>query len=110
MSFVDLSDFEKLDIRIGKIIKAEQIPGSKKLLKLEIDIGGEVRRVVAGIAEYYRPEDLVNRKVVILTNLKPKKIFGVESQGMILAADVNGKPYLLTVDKEVEVPEGSKVR
>lgn len=109
MNLVTIEDFQKLDIRIGKIIKAERIPGSKKLLKLEVNIGNEIRQIVAGIAEMYKPEELIGKKVVVLVNLQPKKIFGVESQGMLLAADVNGKPYLLKVDREDEVPEGSKV-
>ena len=109
-STITYDEFSKLDIRIGKVLKAERIEGSKKLLRLEVDIGGEVRQIVAGIAERYRPEDLIGRKVVVLANIQPRKIFGVESQGMLLAADVNGKPYLLTVDSPDEVPEGSKVR
>ena len=109
MNLITIEDFQKLDIRIGKVIKAERIPGSKKLLKLEVSIGNEVRQIVAGIAEMYKPEDLIGKKVVVLVNLQPKKIFGIESQGMLLAADVNGKPYLLKVDREDEVPEGSKV-
>ena len=109
-STITYDEFSRLDIRIGKVLKAERIEGSKKLLRLEVDIGGEVRQIVAGIAERYRPEDLIGRKVVVLANIQPRKIFGVESQGMLLAADVNGKPYLLTVDSPDEVPEGSKVR
>lgn len=110
MQYVTLEDFQKLDIRIGKVISAEQVPGSRKLLKLLIDVGGEVRQVVAGIAEQYRPEELVGRKVVVLVNITPRKIFGIESQAMLLAADVGGRPYLLRVDREEEVPEGSRVR
>ncbi len=107
---ISYDEFAKLDIRIGKIVKAEHIKGSRKLLRLEVDIGEEIRQIVAGIAEVYKPEELIGRKVVVLVNLQPKTIFGVESQGMLLAADVNGKPYLLTVDKPEEVPPGAKVR
>ncbi len=110
MSYISYEDLSKLDIRIGRVLKAERIEGSRKLLRLEVDVGGEVRQIVAGIAERYSPEQLVGRKVVVLVNIQPRKIFGVESQGMLLAADVDGKPYLLTVDSPDEVPEGSKVR
>ncbi len=110
MTTISYDEFSKLDIRIGQVLKAEQIKGSRKLLRLEVDIGGEVRQIVAGIAEFYRPEDVVGRKVVVLVNLQPKVIFGVESQGMLLAADVNNRPYLLTVDRPHEVPPGAKVR
>ncbi len=105
---VDLKDFNKLDIRIGKIVKAEKVKGSKKLLRLEIDIGGEIRQIVAGIADVYKPEEMVGKLVPVLVNIKPAKIMGVESRGMILAVDVNGKPVLLHPDREV--PTGSKIR
>jgi methionyl-tRNA synthetase len=106
--YITIEEFQKLDIRIGKVVKAEKIPGSKKLLRLEVDIGNEVRQVVAGIAEVYRPEDVEGKTVVILVNMKPAKLMGVESRGMILAADIGGKPILLTPEKEVE--PGTKVR
>jgi len=110
VSLVSYDEFARLDLRVGKVVKAERIEGSRKLLRLEVDIGGEVRQIVAGIAEMYRPEELIGKKVIVLVNLQPKVIFGVESQGMLLAADVGGKPYLLTVDKPEEVPPGAKVR
>lgn len=105
---IEMSDFAKLDLRIGKIESAEHVPGSKKLVKLEVDIGGDVRQLVAGIAEEYTPKSLIGKLVPILVNLKPAKLMGVESQGMILAVDVMGKPILLHPDKEVKA--GSKVR
>ncbi len=105
---VDIEDFKRLDIRIGRIVKAEKVKGAKKLLRLEVDIGGEIRQLVAGIAEDYEPEDVVGRLVPILVNLKPAKIRGVVSQGMMLAADVDGRPVLLHPDREV--PPGSRVR
>jgi|Deesub1362B_J571_1020462.scaffolds.fasta_scaffold00034_7 methionyl-tRNA synthetase len=107
-SEISFDEFKKLDLRIGKVVKAEKIEKSKKLLRLEIDIGGEVRQVVAGIAEYYKPEDLIGRLLPILVNMKPAKLMGVESRGMILAADVNGEPVLLYPDKEVK--PGTKIR
>jgi methionyl-tRNA synthetase len=106
--YITIEEFQKLDIRIGRVVKAEKISGSKKLLRLEVDIGNEVRQVVAGIAEVYRPEDVEGKTVVILVNMKPAKLMGVESRGMILAADIGGKPILLTPEKEVE--PGTKVR
>ena len=105
---IDINEFAKLDLRIGKIENAERVEGSKKLIKLEVDMGDETRQLVAGIAEEYNPESLIGKLVPILANLKPVKLMGVESQGMILAVDVNGKPILLHPDREV--PAGSGVR
>ncbi|MBO8181762.1 MAG: methionine--tRNA ligase [Archaeoglobus sp.] len=108
MREITFEEFKNLDLRIGKIVKAEKIEKSKKLLRLEVDVGDEVRQVVAGIAEYYEPEALVGKLVPILVNLKPAKLMGVESRGMILAADRNGEPILLHPDKEVE--PGTRIR
>jgi methionyl-tRNA synthetase len=107
-TLIEMSEFSRLDLRIGKIERAERIKGSKKLLRLEVDIRSETRQLVAGIAEDYKPEDLVGRLVAVVVNLKPAKLMGVESRGMILAVDVGGKPILLQPDKEV--PAGSRVR
>ena len=104
---IDINEFAKLDLRIGKIENAERVKGSKKLIKLEVDVGDETRQMVAGIAEEYNPESLIGKLVPILANLKPVKLMGVESQGMILAVEVNGKPILLHPDREV--PAGSRV-
>ena len=104
-----MKEFQRMDIRVGRVLKAERVPETKKLIVLEIDIGEEKpRRMVAGIAEYYKAEELVGKNLVVLANLEPKKIRGIISNGMILAADVNGRPYILTV--EDEVPPGSPVR
>lgn len=109
MGYVTLNEFGKLDVRVGKVVKAEKIPGMKRILRLEVDIGQEkVRQMIAGGAEIYPPEFFVGRTVVVLTNLEPKKIAGTKSEGMLLAADYQGKPYWLTV--EGEVPAGTKVR
>jgi len=105
---IDINEFAKLDLRIGKIENAERVKGSKKLIKLEVDVGDETRQLVAGIAEEYTSESLIGKLVPILANLKPVKLMGVESQGMILAVDVNGKPILLHPDREV--PAGSGIR
>lgn len=110
---VDYEDFLKLDIRVGHVISCERIPKSKNLYKLMVDCGEKaVRKIVSGIAPYYSTEELIGEKIVILTNLKPKKILGIESEGMLLAADVKGKPFLLKIDelKKDSVPAGSKIK
>jgi len=104
---IDIDYFKKLDIRIGKVVNAEKIKGSKKLLKLVVDIGDERRQIVSGIAEDYSPEELVGKLVVVLVNLQPAKFMGVESRGMILAAEKNGRAILLIPEKEIEA--GAKV-
>jgi len=99
-------DFARLDLRVGRILKAEPVEGSKKLYKLDVDIG-ERRTIVAGLAGYYTPEELEGRLVVVVANLEPRKIFGILSEGMLLAA-VDGKNVaLLTPDKEVK--PGTKI-
>jgi methionine--tRNA ligase beta chain len=105
---ITFDDFKKLEIRIGKIIFAEKVEGADKLLRLEIDFGAEKRQLVAGIAETYQSDRIVGREVPVLVNLEPRKIKGIESQGMMLAADVEGKPILLHPDEEV--PPGCIVR
>lgn len=105
---ITFDDFDKLDIRIGTIIEAEAVPETEKLLKLTIDLGEEKRTLVAGIADEYKPEDIKGKQIPILTNLEPKIIQGIESQGMILAVDTDGKAILLHPDKEVS--NGSKIR
>jgi methionyl-tRNA synthetase len=93
---VSFEDFSKMDIRIGKIVKAERVEKSKKLLKLQVDTGIDVRTVMSGIAEFFSPEQVLNKQVTILVNLAPRKIMGVESQGMILmASDKDGSLRLL---------------
>lgn len=105
---VSLQDFRKLSLKVGKIISVESIKGSKKLLKLKVDVGEEKpRQIVAGLSEAYTAEELINKQVILLANLKPAKIFGIESQGMLLAAVNGDKISLLTLDGEV--PAGSKI-
>jgi len=108
MENINFENFQKIDLRVAKVITTEKIEGSEKLLKLEIDLGEEKRQLVAGISQFYGPEELVGREIVVVANLEPKKIKGVESQGMLLAADDKGKPILLKPDEEV--PPGTKVR
>ncbi len=99
---IEYDDFAKLDIRVGKILSAEKIKKSKKLLRLQVDIGDvEPRQIVAGLAEYYQPEDMVGKTVNVLVNLKPVKLCGVESQGMLLAADNDEDVALLSNDKDM---------
>jgi len=105
---INFEDFKKLDLRIGTIKKAEEIEDSNKLIKLKVDTGTDVRQLVAGIKKKYSAEDLLERQVVILANLEPKEIFGIESQGMVLAANNGDKIALLKPDKEVE--NGTEVR
>ena len=99
---IEYDDFAKLDIRIGKIIEAENVQGSQKLLKLKVDIGVEQRQVIAGIAKFYKPEDLVGKYVCVLANLEPKQLMGLESQGMILAAGPAENIVLLSPIGEIE--------
>lgn len=105
---ISFNDFKKLNLRIGKILKAERIEGADKLLRLEVDLGAERRQIVAGIAGHYATESLVGREIVVVANLEPRTIKGVESQGMLLAADCDREPVLLAPDKEV--PPGSAVQ
>lgn len=105
---ISSSDFQKMDIRIGKVKKAEKVEGTDRLIKLTVDIGNEERTLVAGIADVYNPDELKGKEIPVLVNLEPKTIKNIESKGMILAADVNGRPVVLVPDKEV--PPGSKVR
>jgi methionyl-tRNA synthetase len=101
---ISIGDFAKVEMRVGEVKAAEHVPGASKLLKLMVDIGTEVRQVVAGLAEYYRPENLVGMKVVVVTNLQPRRLRGVESNGMIIAASVgdHGRPVLVTFKEDVE--------
>lgn len=107
-SQISIEDFAKVQMRVGQILEAERIEGSQKLIKLKVDIGDEVRQLVAGIAEAYDPESLLNRKVVVVANLKPARLMGVESNGMIVAASVDGKPVLATFAEEV--PNGALLK
>jgi len=96
---IDYADFEKVDLRVAKVIEAEAVPKSSKLLKLTIDMG-EKRTLVAGIAKDYKPEDLIGKKIVVVANLKPTKMMGIESQAMLLAADTEDGLTLLCFDRE----------
>ncbi len=107
MGYISFSDFKKLDLRVGEIVEAERVEGSRKLVKLSVDLGNERRQLVAGVAEYYDPKDLVGKQIVVVANLQPRKFMGIESQGMLLAAVVDGRPVLLS--PEEKVPPGTPV-
>lgn len=108
MEQVTFDEFKRMDFRVGEVLKAERVEGTDKLLKLEVDIGTEKRTIVAGVADVYSPEELVGKKFVIIVNLKPAVIRGIESQGMLLAAEVEGKATIPFFDKDVQT--GAKVK
>jgi methionyl-tRNA synthetase len=105
---IAIDDFARVDLRVAEVVAAEPVPKSDKLLKLTVTVGGERRTVVAGIAEHYAPTDLVGKRVVIVANLQPRKLRGIESQGMILAGEADGRLAVLIPDREL--PPGAKVK
>ena len=105
---IDYDDFSKLDLRVAKILTVEKIPGKSRIVKGEIDLGEEKRNVIIGGAEFYEVGELIGKTVIAVINLMPKKIAGIESNAMLLAADTNGKPFWLTVDDKV--PLGTKIK
>jgi len=106
---ITFEDFKKLEIRIGKILEAERVENSNKLLKLKVDFGSEQRQILAGIAKFYEPESLVGKECPFAFNLEPKMLGELESQGMILCpSNADGQPVLLHPDKEV--PPGSIIK
>jgi methionyl-tRNA synthetase len=109
--YIEIGDFSKVEMRVGEILTAERVPKSDKLLRFTVDVGeSEPRQILAGIAEHYEPEKMVGRKVVVVANLKPRKLRGFESQGMILAASVGdeGKPVVATFTEDV--PNGARLK
>jgi methionyl-tRNA synthetase len=110
-NFIEIDDFAKVDLRVGQVLSAERIPKADKLLLLKIDLGeAEPRQILAGIAQYYEPEKLIGRKVVIVANLKPRKLRGLESQGMVVAASYGeeGRPVIATFTEDV--PNGARLK
>ena len=103
---ITFDDFGKIDLRVAKILTAEKVKKSRKLIKMTVSLGNEERTVVSGIAEHYKPEELIGKQVILVANLKPAKLMGIESQGMILAASLDGKLVVPTVD----MPAGSRVK
>jgi len=108
MSLITIEQFFQTDLQVATITAAEPISNSNKLLKMSVDLGSETRVLVAGIAREYPCEDLLGRQVIVVTNLQPAKLMGVESQGMVLAASVDGRPVLLQPGEEV--PNGTAVK
>ena len=108
MNKVSFDEFAKLELRVGEIVTADSIDNSNKLLKLQVNFGDESRQVISGIAQFYSPGELVGKQFVFVTNLEPRKIMGLESEAMILAADVDGEVVCLVPNKEV--PPGTRIR
>jgi len=105
---INIGDFNKLDLRVAKILTAEKIENSDKLLKLQIDLGYEQRQILAGIAQFYEPQKLIGQEIIVLANLQPRVIYGLESRGMLLAAtDTDATIAILKPDKELT--PGSKI-
>jgi len=108
MDTISYEDFKRLDLRVAKILEAERVENSEKLIKLQIDLGEEKRQIIAGIGHFYNPEDLINKQIVLVCNLEPKALMGLESQGMLLAASNKDQISLLIPDQEI--PAGSVVK
>jgi len=105
---IPFDEFQKLDLRIGKIVEANQIPGSRNLIRMIVDFGNEKRQAVAGLLQWYKPEDLVGRKCAFILNLQRRKMMGVESQCMVFAAeDDKGNVVVLQPEKDIAI--GSKI-
>ncbi|MDT7605316.1 MAG: methionyl-tRNA synthetase, partial [Acidobacteriota bacterium] len=110
-NLIGIEDFAKVELRVGEVLTAERVPKSDKLLRFTVDLGESApRQILAGIAEHYEPEKLVGRKIVVVANLKPRKLRGFESQGMVLAASIGeeGRPVLATFAEDV--PNGTKLK
>jgi len=107
---IEFLDWQKINLRVGQIVKVEEIEGADKLYKLTIDIGDEERIICAGLKKYYSKKELINKKIILFCNLAPRKMRGIESQGMLLAAvnDDESKVVLISPEKDIEV--GSRVR
>jgi tRNA-binding protein len=108
MDNISYDDFSKLELRVAKIISTEKIPEKSRIIKGTISLGDEERVVIIGGAQFYEPEDLIGKTVIVVANLEPKKMAGVESNAMLLAADVDDKPFWLTVDEDV--PAGTIIK
>ncbi len=106
---ISYDDFVKTELRVAKILEAERVEGSEKLLKLKVDIGSETRQIIAGIGKHYSPEDLVGTSIVIVANLEPRALMGLESQGMLLAASDEGKTSLVLVRPDKDIAPGSLI-
>ena len=108
MDVVTFDEFKRMDLRVGEILKAERVPGTDKLLRIEVNIGTEKRTMVAGVGDVYSPEEMIGKKLIVIVNLKPAVIRGIESQAMLLAAEIGGKAIIPFFDRDV--PAGAKVK
>lgn len=105
---ITLQEFQKIDLRVAKVLQSERVANSNKLLKLEIDLGDEKKTIVAGIGEKYSPEELIGQLIIVVSNLEPKEIAGIKSEGMLLAVDSKNGPILVVPLEQVFV--GEKIR
>jgi methionine--tRNA ligase beta chain len=105
---ISFDEFQKLDLRVGKILEANHVPGSRNLIRMIVDFGTEKRQAVAGLLQWYKPEELVNKKCAFILNLQRRKLMGVESQCMIFAAE-DDKGNVVLLQPEKEIAEGSKI-
>lgn len=110
---INYDDFSKVELKVGTVIEAEDVEGSEKLIKLKVDLGedppaGGPRQILAGVKQWYQPKDFVGKQVVVVVNLEPREMMGLESQGMMLAADSQDGPVFLKPSKKV--PAGTKIR
>jgi methionyl-tRNA synthetase C-terminal region/beta chain len=109
IDLITIDDFRKIQLKSAKVLDAQKVPKSEKLLKLQIQIGDEIRQLVAGIAKHYQPEDIIGKTIIVVANLKPAKLFGLDSQGMLLAAKTaDGRLSLLTTMNS-DFPSGAEV-
>jgi methionyl-tRNA synthetase len=105
---INIDEFARVEMRVGEVLEAEMVPGSKKLVRMLVDIGTERRQVVAGIGKKYAPDQLLRRKVILVSNLQPARLMGIESNGMVLAAVAGDEPILAGFNEEV--PNGARLR
>lgn len=112
---INIDDFAKVELKVGTVLEAEEVTESEKLIKLKVDLGSmpdgagsDIRQILAGVKQWYKPEEFVGKQVIIVANLEPRMMMGLESQGMMLAADCEGGPIFLTPSKQV--PAGTKIR
>lgn len=108
-NLITFDDFSKIDLRVAKVLEARPHPDADKLLVLKIDVGGEERQIVAGIKQYYEPENLVGKLIVVVKNLKPRVMRGQESQGMLLAASTEDRSQVILVSPLADIAPGSRV-
>lgn len=112
MEEISIEEFAKVKFRVARVVAAEAVPKSSKLLKLTVDVGPEIgqRQILSGISKFYTPEQLIGRKIVVVANLKPATMMGLDSQGMLLAASTADLSSLIVLDPGQDMPEGAEVR